>query len=187
MPPLPEASCGTGYESSNAWAVQRESSGFDPTLSFTNTGTGSEGSIAGPYCGSGNLIPALSGIISGADSSISIAGQESDNSAFVYESGRVFSMPARGHLAYAASLTGEFSGSGLGTTSVAQTPLFNHLSGAGVLFSEAGRLPKADGPPTDPLTQGQSQLPKSLCCLYTWEEEHFPPFFFWTKTLLFFF
>jgi hypothetical protein len=64
-PPLPEARCGTGYEGSNAWAVQRESSGFDPTFSFTKTGTGSNGSNAGPNCGSSNLIPALSSIFLG--------------------------------------------------------------------------------------------------------------------------
>ncbi len=100
-PPLPEAGFGTGYEGSNAWAVQRESSGFDHTFSFIKTGTGYNGSNAGPNCVSGNLTSALSGLISGTGSSGSIAGQESDNSGFVYESLRVLSMPARGHLAYA--------------------------------------------------------------------------------------
>ncbi len=97
-------------------------------------------------------------------------------------------MPARGHLAYAASLTGEFSGASLGTPSVVQTPLSTLLSGAGGLFSEAGSLPKADGPPTDPLTQRQCQLPESVCCLFTWEKETlFPHFSFGKKTLFFFF
>jgi hypothetical protein len=95
-PSRPDARCGTGYEGSNAWAVQWESSGYDPTFCFTTTGTGSNGSIAGPNCGSGNLIPALSGTVLGTGSSNSIAGQECDNSGFVYESGRVLSMPTLG-------------------------------------------------------------------------------------------
>ncbi len=133
-PPQPEACNGTGYEGFNAGAVQR-SSGFDPTFSFTKSGTGSNGSIAGPNCGSGNLTTALSGFIPGTGKSGSIAGQESDNSGFVYEFGRVLSMPTRGHLTNAASLTGEFSSSGLGTPSVVQIPLSTHLSGAGFFFS----------------------------------------------------
>ncbi len=53
-------------------------------------------------------------------------------------------------------------------------------------FSETGSLPKADGPPTDPLTQGQSVLPESLCCLFTWEKEPlFPPFSFGPKPFSF--
>ncbi len=154
--PMPEARCGTGFEGSNAWAVQRESGGFDPTFSFTISGTGSYGSIAGPNCGSGNLTTALSGFFPGTGSSRSIAGQESENSGFVYEFGRVLSIPMRGHMANAASLTGDFSVSGLGTPSVVQTPLSNHFSGAGFLSSETGSLLKADGPPTDPQTQVQS-------------------------------
>jgi hypothetical protein len=145
-PQTPKARCGTGIEGSNARAAQRESSGFDPTFSFTKSGTGSNGSIAGPSYGSGNLTTALLGIIPGTGSSGSFAGQESDNSGFVYESGRVLSMPTRGHLANAAALTGEFSGSGLGTPSVVLAPLSTHLSGAGFLSSETGSLPKADGP-----------------------------------------
>ncbi len=137
-PPLPEARYGIGYEGSNTWAVQRESSGFDPTFSFTKRGTGSDGSIAGPNCGSGNLTTAPSGTIPGTGSSGSIAGQESDSSGFVKESGRVLSMPTRGHMAIATSLTGEFSGSGLGTPSVVQIPMSTHFSGAEFLFSDAG-------------------------------------------------
>ncbi len=95
-------------------------------------------------------------------------------------------MPTRGHMADAASLTGEFSGPGLGTPSVVLAPLSTHLSGAGLLFSETGSLPKVDGPPIDPLTQGQCVLPESLCCLFTWEKEPlFPPLFFWTKDFSF--
>ena len=185
-PQMPKARCGTGIEGSNARAAQRESSGFDPTFSFTKSGTGSEGSIAGPNYGSGNLTTALLGTIPGTGSSGSIAGQESDNSGFVYESGRVLSMPTRGHLANAAALTGEFSGSGLGTPSVILAPLSTHLSGAGFLFSATGSLPKADGPPTDPLTQGQRGLPESLCCLFSWEKEPlFPPFSFGQKPFSF--
>ena len=104
-PQMPKACCGTGIEGSIARAAQRESSGFDPTFSFTKSGTGSNGSIAGPSYGNGNLTTALLGIIPGTGSSGSIAGQESDNSGFVYESGRVLSMPTRGHLANAAALT----------------------------------------------------------------------------------
>jgi hypothetical protein len=157
---MPEAHCGTGFEGSNAWAAQRESDGFDPNFSFTTSGTGSNGSIAESNYGSGNLTTALPGTIPGTRSSGSIAGQESDNSGFVYESGH--SMPTRGHLANAATLTGEFSGSGLGTPSLIQTPLYTHLSGAAFLSSVTGSLPKADGPPADPLTQGQSGIPESL-------------------------
>ncbi len=130
-----------------ARATQRESGGFDPTFSFSKKGTGSSGSNAGAIYGTGNVAPALSGFTSGTGNSGSIAGQESDNSGFVYESGRVLSMPTRGHLAHTTSLTGEFSGSDLGTPSVVQTPLSTLLSGAGNLFSEAGGLPKADGSP----------------------------------------
>jgi hypothetical protein len=64
------------------------------------------GSIAGSNLGSGSMTAALSGFIPGTGNSGSIAGQESDNSGFVYESGRVLSMPTRGHVANAASLTG---------------------------------------------------------------------------------
>ncbi len=79
-PPLPKARCGTGIEGSNAGAAQSESSGFDPTFSFTKSGTGSKDSIAGLNCGSGNLTTALLGTTPGTGSSGSIAGQESDNS-----------------------------------------------------------------------------------------------------------
>ncbi len=54
-PPTPKARCGTGFESSNAGAVKRERSWFDLTFSFTRSGTGSNGSIAVPSYGSGNL------------------------------------------------------------------------------------------------------------------------------------
>ncbi len=74
-PPMPEALSGTNFEGSNAWAVQSESSGFYPTFSFTKSGTGSNGSIAGSKCGIGNLTTALSGFIPGTGSSGSIAGQ----------------------------------------------------------------------------------------------------------------
>ncbi len=96
-------------------------------------------------------------------------------------------MPTRGDMVNAASLTENFSGSDLVTPSVVQTPLSTHFSGAGFLSSETGSLPKADGPPTDPLTQGQSGVPESLRCLFTWESEPLFPLFFWTKTFFFFF
>ena len=135
-PQLPMASCGTGVECSIAGAnigtgfegsiaEQRGSGGFDPTSPFTNTGND-------------NLASAPTGIIFGTGSSGSIAGQEGDNSGFVYESGRVPSMPARGHVANTTGLIGEFSGSGLRTPSAGQTPLSTHLSGAGGLSSESG-------------------------------------------------
>jgi hypothetical protein len=68
---------------------------------------------------------------------------------------------------------------------VVQTPLSTHLSGAG-FFSDPGSLPKADDPPTDPLTQGHNGFPESLFCLFTWEKEPlFPPFSFGQKPFSF--
>ncbi len=57
-------------------------------------------------------------------------------------------MPARVHLADAALLTGEFSGSSLRNLSVAHTPLSTHLSDAeGYILTrgpfQGGRLPAA--------------------------------------------
>ncbi len=80
-------------------------------------------------------------------------------------------------MANAASLTGEFSGSGLGTPSVFLAPLSIHLSGAGFISSETGNLPKADGPPTDPLTQRQSGIPESLCCFLLGKRNLYSPSF----------
>ena len=176
-PQYAKAACETGSDGSNARAQngtgsegsiaeQRGSGGFDPTSSFINQGTG-------------NLASAQMGITSGTGSTGSIAGQEGDNSGFVYESGRVPSMPARGHMANTTGLTGEFSGSGLRTPSVTQTPLSTHLSGAGGLSSDPGGLPKADGSPSDPLTQDWGSDSINLCSLAFWEKEPlFPPFSF---------
>ncbi len=67
-----------------------------------------------------------------------------------------------------------------------QIPLSTQLSGSGFLFSDAVSLSKADDPPTVPLTQGQSGVPESLCCLFTWDKEPlFPPFSFGQKPFSF--
>ncbi len=67
-----------------------------PTSRFTNSGHG-------------NLASAPTGITSGTGSIEYIAGRESDNFIFVYESGRVLSMPTLGYMADATLLIGEFS------------------------------------------------------------------------------
>ena len=88
-------------------------------------------------------------------------------------------MPTRGYMADTTLLAAEFSGSGLRTPSVAQTPLSTHLSGAGGLSSDPGGLPKADGSPSDPLTQDWGSDSIHLCSLAFWEKEPlFPPFSF---------
>jgi hypothetical protein len=50
------------------------------------------------------LASALTGITSRTGITGSIAGQEGDDSRFVYESGRIPSMPARGHMANTTGL-----------------------------------------------------------------------------------
>jgi hypothetical protein len=80
-------------------------------------------------------------------------------------------MPARGHLANATSLTGEFSGSGLRTPSVAQTPLSTLFSGAGSLFSEAW------GSPSDLMTQDRERHNESLCSFLSGKKNLYFPLF----------